>query len=97
MFRHVVLFRWTEEATDEQKRAVPERLAALPGAIPEIKAYHVGADAGINPANYDFAVVADFADRASFLTYRDHPAHRTVVEECITPIAAERAAAQYEF
>lgn len=97
MFRHVVLFRWTANATDEQKNAVAERLAALPGAIPEIKAYHYGADAGVNEGNYDFAVVADFADSAAYLTYRDHPVHRSVVDECIKPIAADRAAVQYEF
>ncbi|HEU5158851.1 MAG TPA: Dabb family protein [Streptosporangiaceae bacterium] len=97
MFRHVVLFRWTEDATEEHKRTLEERLAALPGAIPEIKDYHFGADAGVNDGNYDFAVVADFADLASFVTYRDHPAHRAVVDECIRPIMATRAAAQYAF
>jgi hypothetical protein len=97
MFRHVVVFRWTEEATEEQKRVVGERLAALPGAIPEIKAYHYGADAGVNEGNYDFAVVADLEDRDGYITYRDHPAHRAVVNECIRPIVAMRAAVQYEF
>jgi hypothetical protein len=96
MFRHVVLFRWTDEATEEQKKAVAERLAGLPGAIPEIKAYHFGVDAGINEGNHDFVVVADFADRASYLTYRDHPVHRAAVDESIMPIMATRAAAQYE-
>jgi hypothetical protein len=95
MFRHVVVFRWIEDATEEQKRTVEERLAALPGAIPEIKEYRYGTDAGINDGNYDFAVVADFADRAGFITYRDHPAHRAAVDECITPIMATRAAVQY--
>jgi hypothetical protein len=97
MFRHVVLFRWTDDATEEQKAAVAERLGTLPGAIPELEAYHFGADAKINAGNYDFAVVADFADRASYLTYRDHPVHRAAVDECIKPIAAARAVAQYEF
>jgi hypothetical protein len=97
MFRHVVLFRWTEDATEEQKRTVEERLAALPGMIAEIMEYHVGADAGINDDNYEFAVVADFADRAGFFTYRDHPAHRAVVDECIRPIMATRVAVQYAF
>ena len=97
MFRHVVLFRWTDDATEEQKRTVEQRLATLPGAIPEIKAYHYVADAGINQGNHDFVVVADFADRASYLTYRDHPAHRAAVDECIRPIMATRAAVQYAF
>ncbi|GAA0364190.1 Dabb family protein [Actinoallomurus spadix] len=94
-FRHVVMFRWNESATEERKRELVERLTALPGAIREIEAYHVGADAGLNPGNFDFAVVADFADRDAYTVYRDHPVHRAVIDECLTPILAERAAVQY--
>lgn len=96
MFRHVVLFRWTEDATDEQRATLVKRLTELPGRIPEIQAFAIGADAGVNPGNYDFAVAADFADRDGYVVYRDHPAHRAVVEECLRPILADRAAVQYE-
>ena len=95
-FRHVVMFTWTQEATEEQKKTLAERLSGLPGAIPEITSYSFGADAGINDGNYDFVVVADFADRDGYLVYRDHPVHLAVIEECILPIRAERAAVQYE-
>ena len=33
---------------------------------------------------------------ASYLAYRDHPAHRAVIDECITPIRQDRASIQYE-
>jgi Stress responsive A/B Barrel Domain len=95
-FRHVVVFRWNEDATDERRQALVDRLTALPGAIPEIEAYHVGPDAGLNDGNFDFAVVADFAHRDAYIVYRDHPVHRAVVDEFLTPIVAERAAVQYE-
>jgi hypothetical protein len=95
-FRHVVMFIWTTEATQEQKAAVAERLSELPEVIPDIKRYEIGDDAGINEGNYDFVVVADFADRESYLVYRDHPVHLAVIAETIKPITAERAAVQYE-
>lgn len=95
-FRHVVMFTLTQEATEGQKKTLVERLSALPGAIPEIRSYKIGMDAGINAGNYDFVVVADFADRAGYLVYRDHPAHLAVIEECILPIRAERAAIQHD-
>ena len=94
--RHVVVFRWRPDATEEQKRTLKDRLTELPGRIPEIDAYAVGGDAGINPGNFDFAVVADFADREAYAVYRDHPVHRAVIDECVKPIVAERAAVQYE-
>jgi hypothetical protein len=94
-FRHVVLFRFRDDATAEQKQELAERLRTLPGVIPELKAYAVGDDAGASPGNLDFAVVADFDDQDGFLVYRDHPEHRKIIAECVTPLAAERYAVQY--
>ncbi|HEX2316009.1 MAG TPA: Dabb family protein [Thermomonospora sp.] len=94
-FRHVVLFRWAEGTTTGQQEEVAARLGALPEKIPQIRAYSLGADAGVNPGAYDFAVVADFDDRDGYLAYRDHPEHRAVVDEVITPLLGERAAIQY--
>ena len=96
MFRHVVLFRWTDEATGEQKRALHDELPKMPPAIEVIRAYKFGPDAGVNPANFDYAVVADFDDQAGYLTYRDHPVHRNLVDRYVTPIVASRAAVQFE-
>jgi hypothetical protein len=96
-FRHVVLFRWREDATAQQKKTLEDRLNELPGVIPELRAYTIGGDAGINPGNFDFAVVADFANRDDYLIYRDHPVHRKVIDECVTPIVTERSAVQYAF
>jgi hypothetical protein len=94
-FRHVVLFRWREDATAEQKKTLEDRLNTLPGVIPELRAYSIGGDAGVNAGNSEFAVVADFADRDAYLVYRDHPVHRQIIHECVTPILAERHAVQY--
>jgi Stress responsive A/B Barrel Domain len=68
----------------------------MPQAIGSIRAYEFGPDAGVNPANRDYAVVADFDDQAGYLAYRDHPAHRELVERYVNPIVAERAAVQFE-
>lgn len=95
MFHHVVLFRWAPEATGGQKDDVARRLGALPAAIPAIRAYRFGPDAGVNVGNFDFAVVADFDDRAGYLAYRDHPAHQAVIADCIAPIVVERSAVQF--
>ncbi|QXJ24951.1 Dabb family protein [Actinomadura graeca] len=95
-FRHVVMFMWAEGTTTGQQEEVAARLGELPGVIPEIRGYSLGADAGVNSSSYDFAVVADFADREGYLAYRDHPAHRAVIDHFITPIVASRAAIQYE-
>ncbi len=92
----MVLFRWDPGATEAEKDAVSSALGDLPGAIPTIRAYHFGADAGINDGNFDYAVVADFDDATGYVAYRDHPAHHAVIADRIAPILAERTAVQYE-
>jgi len=96
MIRHVVMFTWKAAATPEQKRRVLTELRTLPPLMTGMRAYHAGPDAGLAADNFDFAVVADFDDEQSYLAYRDHPAHRAVIEETITPIRQDRAAVQYE-
>ncbi|GAA2215493.1 hypothetical protein GCM10009850_109610 [Nonomuraea monospora] len=94
MIRHIVLFTWTEAATAEQKAAVTAELGKLPGLIPELRAYTVGEDAGINQGNHEYAVVADFDSVDDYLVYRDHPDHQKVIADTIRPILASRAAVQ---
>ena len=91
------MFRWTPEATEEQKQRVAAELSRLPSLLPVLRAYHMGADLGINEGNFEWAAVADFDDLEGYLTYRDHPEHRAIIAGFIRPIMAERAAIQYEF
>jgi hypothetical protein len=96
MIRHVTLFAWLPEATDQQKKQVAEELRALPPLMTGLRAFHVGPDAGLVGGNFDFALVGDFDDSESYLAYRDHPAHRAVVEQVTTPITRDRVSVQYE-
>ncbi len=96
MIRHVTLFAWIPEATNQQKQQVADGLRALPPLMTGLRAFLVGPDAGIIDGNFDFAVVADFDDAQSYLGYRNHPAHRAVVEQVTGPITRERVSVQYE-
>ena len=97
MIRHTVLFSWKPDATDEQKQRAATELAKLPSVVPSVRAFASGADAGLAPGNFDFAVSADFDDEAGFFAYRDDPGHREVIQRYILPITAQRAAVQYKF
>lgn len=98
MIRHIVLFTWKAETTDEQKDRVASELSMLSRTVPGIRAYHFGADAGLVAAgNADFALTADFDDADAYLVYRSHPAHIEVLDKTISPILERRVAAQLEF
>ena len=47
MIRHIVLFTWKADATDEKKALVASELSVLSKTVPGIRAYHFGADAGL--------------------------------------------------
>ncbi len=86
MFRHVVSFRWRDDADPAAIEAVEQGLARLPEVIEEIRGYELGHDAGLSDDTYDFVLVATFDDEAGFRHYRDHPEHRRVVDQDIAPI-----------
>ena len=97
MFRHVVMVKFSEEATNDQKQALREGLAVLPEQVSEIRAYRFGDDAGLSPDNFDFAIVADFETQDDFLAYRDDPAHQKLIADLLRPIVAQRVAVQHEW
>ena len=94
-FRHVVLFRWKPGTAARELEALERALAALPREISEIREYRYGRDAGEVKGNFDFEIVADFADAEAWRRYLDHPAHTALVAERVRPILAERAATQF--
>jgi hypothetical protein len=97
VFRHVVMFRFAHDTTDEQKEALRAGLRRLPEIIPEIRAYRFGDDLGLRDDNFDFVVTADFDDLDSFVTYRDNPDHQKAIADLIAPIITARAAVQFEW
>lgn len=95
MFRHVVMFRYSPGTTAEQRRAVLDGLAGLPGKVPEIRNYHVGEDAGLVEGNFDLAVVAEFDDEAGYVAYAKNPDHLALIAGTIKPVIAQRSAVQF--
>ena len=92
--RHVVLMRFHEGTTDEQVRALADGLDGMPKAVGVMLDYRHGRDLGINDNSYDYAVVGDFGTADDYVIYRDHPDHRALIRDLVTPILAERAAIQ---
>lgn len=96
MIRHVALLTFVDGATEEQVRAIEDALATLPARLPQLRAYAIGRDLGINAGNASFAVVAEFANIDDYVAYRDDPEHRRIIAELISPILAARTGAQYD-
>lgn len=96
MFRHVVLFRWSDQAGAPEREAAVRALRRWALAAAEYGEVTVGTDAGLREGNYDVAVVADFPDRDAYLRYAADERHLALVAEHIAPNASDRAAVQHE-
>lgn len=96
MIRHVVLFTWDDEMTEEMEQQLATELTALAAKLPGLRSYHAGPDAGVIEGNYDFAIVADFDDAESYLAYRANAEHQEIVGRISGPRAKDRASVQYE-
>ena len=94
MFRHIVLFRFKDDADPARITEVLDGLEELPQRIGTIRSYTVRRDAEVSDGTYDACIVAGFDDAEGFLTYRDHPLHVEHAKEQLGPLTAERAAIQ---
>ena len=97
MFRHVVMVKFSDDMTEDDKAALRAGLGRLPEVIPGIRAYRFGDDVGINEGNFDFVVTADFDAADGYLAYRDHPEHQQLVKGLLGPFVVKRAAVQFEW
>ena len=84
MIRHIVLFRFKEEAEGRTKRenveATRQMLEALPAKIPLILESHTFVNApDTNRENADLMLISDFASREDLDAYMVHPDHQAVV------------------
>jgi hypothetical protein len=96
MIRHIVLLTLRSDAPPDAAGTIVEALRSLTGVIPSIRDYQAGVDLGISPGNATVAATAIFDDEAGYLEYRDHPAHRAVIERHIDPVREGRASIQFE-
>lgn len=86
MLKHIVLLKWKPGTRSADIAAVSSALSALPAAIPAIRSYQHGRDAGIYRDNADYALVAEFNNAADLKAYAEHPRHRELMHSVIAPI-----------
>jgi hypothetical protein len=96
MVEHVVLFKTTPEATEEQKERMVAELAALKDKIPGIVDLTVGRNFSERNQGFDIGLVVRFTDRAALEAYLPHPAHRGCVDQFVGPIKQDVIVVDYE-
>lgn len=95
--RHIVL--WKLAADDADTRAlhaeqIEQQLLSLRGEITEIEHLEVGRNVAYPQANWDVALVSEFADAEALERYQVHPAHQEVAA-FVRSVVAERASIDF--
>jgi len=82
LLRHVVFFKFKDDASEAQVNKIVEAFGELPSRIPEIVDYQWGTDVSIEgKANgFTHCFLVTFADDAGREVYLPHPAHKEFVE-----------------
>ena len=96
MVEHILLMRWTDEASQE---AIDNALAELRGLTDKIAGIvdlSCGANFSERAKGYTHGLVIRFADRAALEAYFPHPEHQRVVQDFINPIRADTVILDYE-
>jgi len=95
-FRHVVMFKWSQSASAAAVAGALQALNEFAVAVADLGTVSVGPDAGLSDGNFDVVVIADFADKDTYLAYAEDPRHIALLTDHIRPNLEQRVAVQYE-
>ncbi|MGE2833237.1 Dabb family protein [Mycobacterium sp. SMC-4] len=93
MIRNVVLAKLKAGYDTVELSAIQQGMRELncPGTV----RMTVGTDAGLRDGNWDYVIVADFADEAAYRGYDEDAAHNELRAR-LTPMVEQIARAQFE-
>jgi heme-degrading monooxygenase HmoA len=95
MLKHIVLLKFKESVTDEQREDLKKSLLALPKVIQEIKGYECGSD--LRPTKtFDFALVSTFDDLEAMKRYQVRPEHVEVLTK-VRNLSAKIEVVDFEY
>jgi hypothetical protein len=82
VLRHIVMYKFRDEATPDQVQRVIDTFAALPKQIDTIAGFGRGSNVSAEGKSEGFThcFVVTFRDEAGLTTYLQHPAHAAYVE-----------------
>lgn len=93
MILHLAVFTWNDSVTEDDVEAVTEALIEMARGIPELVSYTAGPNLRLRPGG-DYAVAALVEDEDGLAAYLDSAAHRTVYDQYLGRMIAQRSAAQ---
>ena len=95
MISHIVMWKF-KDGEEENMMKFRERLLALKGQIPEIRAMEVGINVNPSERSFDAVLVSEFDSLEDLRSYSVNPLHVAVSEFCKS-IRTQSVSVDYEF
>lgn len=89
MIKHIVLFEFAENISDEQIKLSMQKLKNLQdGPIPQIKSFNHGENCSVENLNqnFNYGFVMEFDNVEDRDYYVEHPTHIKIADEEIVPL-----------
>jgi len=97
MIKHILLFRFTDESTDEQRQSLLDELATFPARFPAMRSWTMGENRSSRDDRFSHGFVVEFETEEQLVEYLATEAHERFVRERFKPIIQERAIFSYVF
>lgn len=94
MIRHIVLFEFQSDLSEERQAAFHDAALGLGAHVPAIARLLAGPALALQSDSADYVLLLDFADEGAFRAYKEHPAHREFVARHVRPCVAHTTRAQ---
>lgn len=95
MFKHVVMWKFNDDVSEEDKLEMKRQLESLKGMVPSLVAIEVGMNVAGGEAAKDMVLSTEFKSAEDLHAYAVHPEHLKVVD-FIKPLVSERSVVDYE-
>ena len=95
MVKHIVMWKFKDEAAEADKLEMKRQLEALKGLVPTLVDIEIGLDVVGKEASMDMVLCSEFASMDDLQAYAIHPEHLKVVN-FVKPLISERAVVDYE-
>jgi hypothetical protein len=97
VIKHIVCFKFKDDARPEDRQATLDALNGLAPQIPWVRNWSLGKNFSPRDQTFEYALECDFLDASELERYLDHPEHVRVAREYLGPFWARRAIVDYEF